>query len=206
MIVAVGSTDNLQTARRALGRYFTDPAVRLLRKTHATPDGLTWAGAAIACGAGVLAGFGHLYAAGWVLAFSGLFDLLDGALARALNRATRFGGVLDSTLDRVSEAGILVGLLVWYLGQNSLPGTLTVGVCIVGSQLVSYIRARAEGIGIKCEVGIFTRPERVVILSLGLLLGRFNPVLLIALIVITVLSWVTAGQRLFHVWRHTKSG
>jgi CDP-diacylglycerol--glycerol-3-phosphate 3-phosphatidyltransferase len=203
--VAVDATGNLQVARRALGRFFTDPVVKVLRKTRITPDGLTWAGAFIACGAGALAGLGHLFAAGWVLGFSGIFDLLDGALARAIGRITRFGGVLDSTLDRVSEAGILVGLLAWYLTQNSMPGVLVVGVCMVGSQLVSYIRARAEGLGIKCEVGIFTRPERVIILSLGLLFSRFGPVLLVALIIITVLSWVTAGQRLFHVWRQTKS-
>ncbi len=195
---------DLQSSRKSLGRYFTDPAVWLLKKTPLTPDILTWIGLLIAIGAAVLAATGHLFAAGWVIAFSGIFDLLDGALARATNRTTRFGAVLDSTLDRVAEAVICVGLLVFYQSQDSLTGTLMVGVGMVGGQMVSYIRARAEGMDLKCEVGVFTRPERVVILSLGLLLARFNLVLLIALGLIAGLSWITAGQRLYHVWKNTR--
>ncbi len=195
---------DLQSSRKSLGRYFTDPAVWFLKKTPLTPDLLTWIGLLIAIGAAVLAAMGHLFAAGWVVAFSGIFDLLDGALARATNRTTRFGAVLDSTLDRVAEAVICVGLLVFYLSQDSLIGTLMVGIGMVGGQMVSYIRARAEGMDLKCEVGVFTRPERVVILSLGLLLAKFNPVLLVALGLIAGLSWITAGQRLYHVWRVTK--
>jgi CDP-diacylglycerol--glycerol-3-phosphate 3-phosphatidyltransferase len=194
---------DLQTARKALGRYFTDPAVWLLKKTPLTPDSLTWIGLLIAIGAGVLAGTAHLFAAGWVIAFSGIFDLLDGALARATNRTTRFGAVLDSTLDRVAEAVVSLGLLVYYLNQSSFAGLMLVGLGMIGGQMVSYIRARAEGMGLKCEIGVFTRPERVVILSLGLLLARFNPVLLIALGLIAVLSWITAGQRLYHIWKLT---
>ncbi len=196
---------DLQTARKALGKYFTNPAVWLLKKTPLTPDSLTWIGLLIAAGAAALAATNHLFAAGWVVAFSGIFDLLDGALARATNRTTRFGAVLDSTLDRVAEAGIGIGLLVYYLTQNSLTGTIIVALGLVGGQMVSYIRARAEGMGLKCEVGVFTRPERVVILSLGLLLVRFQPALLIALGLIAVLNWITAGQRLFHVWKLTKN-
>ena len=195
---------DLQSSRKSLGRYFTDPAVWLLKKTPLTPDSLTWIGLVIAIGAAVLAATSHLFAAGWVVAFSGIFDLLDGALARATNRVTRFGAVLDSTLDRVAEAAICVGLLVYYLSQGSLIGTIVVGAGMVGGQMVSYIRARAEGMDLKCEVGVFTRPERVVILSLGLLFAKFNPVLLIALGLIAGLSWITAGQRLYHVWKLTK--
>jgi CDP-diacylglycerol--glycerol-3-phosphate 3-phosphatidyltransferase len=95
--------------------------------------------------------------------------------------------------------------MVFYVNQVSVIGIILVGLGMVGSQMVSYIRARAEGMGIDCEVGVFTRPERVVILSLGLLLARFNPVLLIALGLTAVLSWVTAGQRLFCVWQKTKT-
>jgi CDP-diacylglycerol--glycerol-3-phosphate 3-phosphatidyltransferase len=196
---------DLQTARKALGRYFTDPAIWLLKKTPLTPNALTWMGLLIAIGAGVLTGTAHLFAAGWVVAFSGVFDLLDGALARATNRTTRFGAVLDSTLDRVAEAFVSLGLLIYYLNQNSLIGLIIVGVGMIGGQVVSYIRARAEGMGLKCEVGVFTRPERVVILSLGLLLAVFNPLLLIALGLIALLSWITAGQRLFRVWTLTKN-
>ena len=196
---------NLQTARKALGQYFTDPMVQLLKKTPITPNALTWIGLLIAIGAGVLVATEHLFAAGWVVAFSGIFDLLDGALARATNRTTRFGAVLDSTLDRIGEAVVCVGLMVFYVNQDSVIGIVLVGLAMIGSQMVSYIRARAEGMGIDCEVGVFTRPERIVILSLGLLLAQFNPVLLIALGLTAVLSWITAGQRLFCVWQKAKT-
>ncbi|MDP2919943.1 MAG: CDP-alcohol phosphatidyltransferase family protein [Dehalococcoidia bacterium] len=195
----------LQKNRKALARYFTDPAVWLLKKTPITPDALTWTGAVIAVGAAVLAATGHLFAAGWVVAFSGLFDLLDGALARETNRASRFGAVLDSTLDRAGEAAVMAGLLVFYARQASAGGVILVSLALIGSYLVSYIRARAEGMGLKCEVGVFTRPERVVILSLGLLLAGFGRVLPIALGLIAGMSWVTAGQRLYHVYRETKT-
>lgn len=195
---------NLQSARKALGRYFTDPIIYVLKKTPITPNTLTWIGLLIAIGASVLVAVEHLFAAGWVVAFGGIFDLLDGALARAQNRTTRFGAVLDSTLDRVGEAVVFIGLLVFYLNQESLTGTILVSTGMVGSQMVSYIRARAEGIGVSCEIGVFTRPERVVILSLGLLLAKFELVLLIALGLITILSWITAGQRFYYVWKKTR--
>jgi len=196
---------SLQTARRALGKYVTTPLVKLISLTHVSPNTLTWMGTLVACGAGVLAATGHLFAAGWVMAFSGLFDLLDGALARYINKTTRFGGILDSTLDRVSDVAVLAGLIVFYTLNPSITGAVLSVVTIVGSQLVSYIRARAEAANIPCEVGIFTRPERVVILSLGLLLSHFYPVLFIALGLIAALSWITAGQRLFFVWQKTKN-
>jgi len=196
---------NLQGPRRALGRYFAEPLVKLIAKTPLTPNVLTWIGVFIACGAAVLAATGHLFAAGWVVAAAGLFDMLDGSLARFKSQSTKFGAVLDSTLDRVGEAVVFVGLTVFYLQNPSLWGIIAVGLALVGSQLVSYIRARAEAINVNCEVGIFTRPERIVILSLGLLFSRFNPVLIIALGLMAVLSWITAGQRLFYVWQKTKT-
>ena len=131
--------------------------------------------------------------------------MLDGALARRTNHVTKFGGVLDSTLDRISEAVVLIGIAVFYANHHSTWGVAITGLTMISSQLVSYIRAKAEALKINCEIGIFTRPERVVILALGLLLARFSNVLLIALIIITVLSFVTAGQRLFFVWKKIKS-
>ena len=196
---------NLQAPRRAIGRYFAEPLVKLIAKTPVTPNGLTWIGLFIAIIAAVLVATGHLFAAGWVVAFAGLFDMLDGSLARLKNQSTKYGAVLDSTLDRVSEAVVLVGLTVFYLQNPSLYGMIATGLTLIGSQLVSYIRARAESIDVNCEVGVFTRPERVVILSLGLLFSRFNPVLFIALGLMALLSWITAGQRLFYVWQKTKT-
>jgi CDP-diacylglycerol--glycerol-3-phosphate 3-phosphatidyltransferase len=196
--------ENLQNLRRQLGKYFTEPVTKILEKTPITPDALTWFGSLLAIAAGVLAAFGHSFAAGFVVVFSGLFDLLDGALARRTNRTTRFGAVLDSTLDRVGEAAIMFGILVLFARNGDITGVTITGIAIVGSQLVSYIRARAEGMNIDCELGIFTRPERVAILSLGLLLSYFDPILLIALGLTAVLSCITAGQRLFRVWKKTR--
>jgi len=197
---------NLEGIRRGLGKYFTEPVVTVLEKTHITPNAVTCIGLMITIVGAVLVAVGHPFAAGWVVLFAGLFDMLDGALARRTNRITKFGGMLDSTFDRVSEAAVLIGISVLYANRHSTWGVAIVGIALIGSQLVSYIRARADALNIDCKVGIFTRPERVVILSLGLLLSKFNNVLFIALTVIAVLSFVTAGQRLLRVWNKTKSG
>ena len=194
----------LTSARKNIARHITRPVVQLLAKTPLTPDILTWFGFLIAVAAAVMVASEHLFAAGFVVLFGGFFDMLDGALARLTNRTTRFGAVLDSTLDRLSEAVVLIGILVFYAGEQSFAGTLVVGLAWAGSLLVSYIRARAEAIGLDCQRGLFTRPERVVILTLGLLLSQFNNALLIAMAVIAVMSFFTAGQRLYHVWRQLK--
>ena len=196
---------NLEGARRTLGKYFAEPIVTVLEKTHVTPNALTCIGLLITIVAAVLVAFKHPFAAGFVVLFAGLFDMLDGALARRTNRVTKFGGVLDSTLDRVSEAVVLIGIAVFYVNQHSTWGVALAGVAMMSSQLVSYIRAKAEAMNINCEIGLFTRPERVVILSIGLLFSKFNYVLLIALAIIAVLSLFTAGQRLFFVWKKLKS-
>ena len=196
---------NLEGARRTLGKYFTGPIVTVLEKTHITPNTITVIGLLITIAAAVLVAFKHPFAAGFVVLFAGLFDMLDGALARRTGRVTKFGGVLDSTLDRVSEAVVLIGIAVFYTNQQSTWGVALAAVTMMSSQLVSYIRAKAEAMNINCEIGLFTRPERVVILSLGLLLSKFNYVLLIALAIIAVLSLFTAGQRLFFVRKKIKS-
>jgi len=180
--------------------------VRVLARTPVTPSTLTWLGFILALGAAVLVITGHLFAAGFVVLLAGFFDILDGALARHIERATRFGAVLDATLDRLSEAVLLLALLALYFAQQSLAGILLVGGALLGSQLVSYIRARAEAQGLECRVGIFTRAERVVVLALGLLLSHLAPALIIALAIIVVFSFVTVGQRLVYVWQQRETG
>lgn len=196
---------DLQGLRRSLGKYFAEPVAALLEKMHMTPNIVTCLGLLITIAAAVLIALEHPFAGGFVVLFAGLFDMLDGALARRTNRVTKFGGMLDSTLDRLSEAAVLIGIMVPYVKDASVWGVAVTGTALIGGQLVSYIRAKAEALNIKCEVGIFTRPERVVILTLGLLLSRFDYVLLIALALSAVLSFITAGQRLFLVWQKTKS-
>jgi len=197
----------LPELRKTAGYFFTQHLVRLLAKTPITPNALTWFGLLVAIGAAVLISTGHIFAAGFVVLVGGFFDMLDGALARLTNSTSRFGAILDSTLDRLSEAVILLAILVAYtrgLVEPAVAGVVVVGLAWLGSLLVSYIRARAEALGIECEVGIFTRAERVVILVLGLLLGQIDSALLIALAVIAALSLVTAGQRLVYVWQKTR--
>jgi CDP-diacylglycerol--glycerol-3-phosphate 3-phosphatidyltransferase len=133
--------------------------------------------------------------------FSGAFDMLDGALARAKKQETRFGAILDSTVDRLSEAVLLVGLLILCMINYSATEVLLVYVVLVGSVLVSYIRARCEAMGLKCEVGWFTRPERVVVLALGLFLNQ----ILIVLCILTVFTYLTVGQRLVYAWQQTRN-
>ena len=192
----------LSETRKALARYFTQPAVRLIARTSITPNAITWFGFLIAVGAAVLIARGHLFIAGWLVLVAGFFDILDGALARYTNRTTRFGAVLDSTLDRLSEAVVLFGILVLYAGGQSLAEVLLVCLALLASLLVSYIRARAEALGLECQVGLFTRAERVIVLALGLLLNQIA----IALAIVVAFSFITVGQRLVYVWRQTKTG
>ena len=195
----------LTGVRKAVAHYLTEPPVRLLARTPVTPNDLTWFGFILPVGAATLITTGYLVAAGFIVLIAGFFDLLDGALARRTNRISRFGAVLDSTLDRLSEAVLLLGILILYAGNQSVIPVLLVFVALVGSLLVSYIRARAEALGLECQVGLFTRGERVVVLMLGLWLSQvIEYALLVALAIIAVFSFVTVVQRLLYVWQQTK--
>jgi CDP-diacylglycerol--glycerol-3-phosphate 3-phosphatidyltransferase len=195
----------LEQARRTIAAGFTQPVVRLLARTPLTPNTVTWLGFLITLGAAALIVTGHSFAAGFVVLAAGLCDMLDGALARLTGRVSRFGGILDSTLDRLSEAVVLLGLLWVYLRGGQVGEGLLVGFALLGSLLVSYIRARMEGMGIECRAGLFTRPERVVVLALGLLLSGFDYALVVALAIVTFFSYFTAAQRLIYAWRQTKA-
>ncbi len=134
-----------------------------------------------------------------MLAFSSIFDLFDGALARATGRVTRFGALLDSVVDRVSEAIVLFGLLVYYLSRSETAGVLLVYLALASSLMVSYLRARSEGLGVDCKVGVMTRLERVAVLSAGLVAGHWVPnLLLAALAAIAALSIATTVHRSLH--------
>jgi len=195
----------LSEVRKTAGYSLTRLVVRLLAKTPIAPNAITWFGFSLTLGAAALIITRHLFAAGFVVLVAGFFDILDGALARSTNRITRFGAVLDSTLDRLAEAALLLSILVIYAGEQSAAGILIVGLALPGSLLVSYIKARAESVGLKCEVGLFTRAERVVVLALGLLLSQIDYALIIALAIIVVFSFITVGQRLLYVWQRTKT-
>jgi CDP-diacylglycerol--glycerol-3-phosphate 3-phosphatidyltransferase len=195
----------LEKTRRNISSSITSPIVGLLARTPLTPDALTWLGFLVNIGAAVLVATGHLLAAGIVVLVAGVFDMLDGALARLTGRVSRFGGILDSTLDRLSEAVVLLALLVVFAREQHVAGCLLVGVTLLGSVMVSYTRARMEGMGIECQAGFFTRPERVVVMALGLLLDQFDHALLAALAVIACLSFITVAERMIYAWRRTRA-
>jgi len=196
----------LAGARKVAARRFSRPLAGLLARTGVTPNALTWFGLLLALGAGGLIAFGQPFAAGFVVLFSGLFDMLDGALARLTDRTTRFGAILDATLDRLGETAVMLGLLIFFVRNFSAPGIIIVGFTLSGALLVSYLRARSEAHGLVGEVGLFTRTERVVLLSLGLLLSGIDYALITALGIIAILSYLTVAQRLLHAWRQTKEG
>ncbi len=194
----------LEKTRKNISNCVTQPIANLLARTPLTPNAVTWLGFCITIAAAALIATEHLFAAGIVVLVAGFFDMLDGALARATNRVTRFGGILDSTLDRLSEAVLLLGLLAVFARGGEVAESLLVGFALLGSLMVSYIRARMEGLGIECRAGLFTRPERVIVLALGLLLSGFAYALVIALSIITFFSYFTAGQRLIYAWKQTR--
>ncbi|TET42441.1 MAG: CDP-alcohol phosphatidyltransferase family protein [Dehalococcoidia bacterium] len=189
---------NLIDIRRNLGYRITDPVVRLLSKSGITPNALTFINLALNIIAAYVIATGHFLLGGVLVLVAGLFDLLDGALARFTKQTTRFGAILDSVVDRISEAAILCGLLIWYIPQEeaSLEIVLIL-IVLIGSFLVSYIRARAEGLGWQCQVGLFTRTERVIVLAIGLLVNQ----IFIALCVLVVFVFITVVQRLVYLWK-----
>ena len=197
---------NRADARKVLSSYLEQPVASVLAKMGLTPNIVTLLGLAVAGAGAYLISIGILWAGGIVLLASGIFDLFDGALARLTGRTSKFGALLDSVVDRVSEAVILLGLLVFYIRLSSTEGLVLVYLALAGSIMVSYLRARAEGLGIECSVGVMTRPERVVTLGVGLIIGHWWPtVVLVVLGVIAGLTFLTTVQRLIHAWRSLKA-
>jgi len=172
---------------------------------------LTVIGLLLSILAAVLIAQGLLVAGGLLVLFAGIFDMFDGAMARVRHASTTFGAFFDSTLDRYSESIILLGLLLYALQRPDLHDAMwpfaneqhwmitLIFIAVVGSLMVSYTKARAEGLGLECKTGLLARPERVVILAIGLLSGTsIGAVLLLAF-----LSQVTAIERVVYVWRIT---
>ena len=190
----------VEQIRRWLSGRFAEAVARQLARIGLTPNSLTLLGLAINAVAAYLAAVEQLLAAGLVVLFSGVFDLTDGALARISGRVTRFGAFLDSNVDRLSEIALFLGLLILYMRVNSVTEMILIFVALAGSLMVSYTKARAEGLGLRCDVGYFTRPERVIVLALGLI---FNLVWL-ALWIVATLSAFTALHRIIYVWLETR--
>ena len=189
-----------ETSKEAL-LFALRPLVRWLSVMRVRPDTLTVVGWTLALCAAVLFGLGYARVAGLVMLLGGLFDALDGAVARETNRMSSFGAFLDSTLDRISEAAVFVGLVFYYAGANQPYAALLAGVAMTFSLLTSYTRARAEGLNISCEVGLLERAGRIVILSVLSIAGLPT----VGLILVAAGALVTTAQRILHVRRATRS-
>ena len=174
--------------------------VRGLALTRIHPNVLTFLGLVINGVAAALLASGKFVAAALVIIAAGVFDMVDGRVARETNQVTRFGGFFDSVLDRYSDLGLLMGLLVYYGTINRPFYVVLTAVVMTGSVMVSYTRARAENTIPKCKVGFLERPERIVLLIIGALFNRMAPVLW----VIAVLSNVTVAARMIYTWQETK--
>jgi len=187
-----------------------EPAISLLARNNVSPNTITTVGTLLTVAAGVVYATGHIMTAGWIMAVTAFFDVVDGEVARRTGRSTVFGAFYDSSLDRVADGALMAGLTVFYATNPIHQNLYMMVVClcgIIGTFLVSYTRARAESLGIDAKVGVMQRPERIVLLSAPqALFGLFwNGWVLIGIIVLlTVTAWITAVQRIAFVYRNTR--
>lgn len=181
-------------------RQSLNPLVRVLTTMRVRPDSLTVVGWGLALCAGLFFALGHIRAAGAIMLLAGLFDALDGAVARESNLMTDFGAFLDSSLDRFSESAVFVGIIFFFATAGRPYEALLAGLAMAFSLLTSYVRARAEGLGIKCEVGLLERAGRVAIVSVFSLFGLIT----LAVALVAVGALVTTSQRVLHVYRATR--
>jgi CDP-diacylglycerol--glycerol-3-phosphate 3-phosphatidyltransferase len=248
--VSAGSTPTRPTAAggykerlKVLAHGVLDPVVAALARAGFTPNHLTVAGFVLSLGAAIAFFQGKNRVAAVILVFAGLFDILDGQVARRTGKVTAFGAFFDSTLDRVADAALLVGIAGYFahrlaleyvlrmqeVAGNRLDGptadkilrdwrdfadqalppdhwvlfTLLAVLALVGSFMVSYTRARAEGLGLECKVGWFERPERIVLLIAAGLIDK--PIAMeVAVLLLAVFSLFTAVQRMAHVYKLTR--
>ena len=186
--------------RSILDSFFVNPILFLLLKLKLTPNAVTFLGFLICCISAYFISSGSFLIGGLLVLFSGFMDIFDGALARKMELMSDRGAFLDSTFDRLSEAIVLIGLIYFFSTSNETNLVLLTSLSLVFSILISYLRARIEGLGYNSKGGFFTRPERVLVVSLGLIF--FSPELTVTLLAIAT----TAG--LFHrfliFWRILK--
>ncbi len=189
-------------AVQASARRVLDPVVNVLVSLHVSPLLVSLFGLGFSVWGGVVVARGWLFMGGVFLLLAGLCDVLDGDVARRLGRASRFGAFIDSMLDRVSEFVYFGGILLYVVRRPNgfeVYEPVVIVLALMGSVLTSYARARAEGVGIECKVGVMERPERIALMAIGLIAGyRF---LMAVMILLAVTSLFTVFQRIRHVHR-----
>ena len=193
--------------REAVLRYVELPGARFLHALKLTPDAVTLLGFAVCVASAVLVGSGWMLAGGIVFLVGSALDLLDGALARLTGQVRPFGALLDSVFDRLGEAALFLGLVIYGLRAGfgddyRLFFIAVVILALIFSQGVSYLRARGEGLGVFTREGIMTRPERVVLLSIGLISGF----VIWFVLAIALVSFVTLFQRMFTIRSQLNKG
>jgi CDP-diacylglycerol--glycerol-3-phosphate 3-phosphatidyltransferase len=193
----------VHTIGRRVGTALLTPPARFIGRLGISPTVFTFLGLALGVGAGVAFGAGRLRTGALLVLAAGLTDMFDGAVARACGRVSRFGAFIDSVLDRYSEAAYLTGLAYFYAARAELWPTLLVVLLVSGSIIVSYAKARAESLRVSCDVGVMERPERMVLLAVGYLVGGRGAVA--ALVLLAVFSHLTAFQRIIYTWRRLRS-
>jgi CDP-diacylglycerol---glycerol-3-phosphate 3-phosphatidyltransferase len=206
-VALVGINLMLTNWIRARAQKFLNAAAQGLGSLGFTPNALTLVGFAAMCAIGVVIAFGNFPLGGILIILAGILDGLDGSLARLTNRVTKFGAFLDSTTDRFAEGAIFLGILYSFLQRGQIWVAYLVFLALLGSLMVSYARARAEGINVECREGWLTRFERFAILVLGLILTAIfgDTALLVALGLIAVFANITAVQRIWFVYQATRA-
>lgn len=179
------------------GKFILNKIVGLLSRMRVTPNILTFTGVLISFWAAFEFGYGAFFQGGLVIILAGLFDMLDGGVARLSRTETRFGAFYDSVIDRYSDVIILQGLMVYYARKQMLGYVVLVGVVFMGAVLTSYARARAESLIPSCKVGFMERPERIVLLIIGALSNRMEAVLW----VLAILGNWTVFDRIYYTWK-----
>jgi CDP-diacylglycerol--glycerol-3-phosphate 3-phosphatidyltransferase len=174
-----------------------DLIVAAMAALRINPNLLTFLGFLITIMAAVCLARGKFWQAGLVIMLAGIFDMLDGRVARTTNSVTKFGAFFDSVLDRYSDIAMFLGLMIYYSNAQRLSYTLLSGVVLMGAVMTSYTRARAESLIPKCKVGFMERPERLVLMILGALTDRMAPVLW----VMAFFSNLTVIHRIAYTWK-----
>lgn len=179
------------------------PFAGVLLKTGMTPNTMTVLGVILSLVAAVLFALGHLTTAGITYMLAGFCDIFDGAMARIQGRGSSFGAFLDSTLDRLAEAIALMGVMVYFHNQDNTTMIYITYLAVTSSLLVSYTKARSEGLGQECDVGLLERPERITLVVAGVVFFQEKG-LIGAMILTMVLAFFTVGQRMYHTYQGFK--
>ncbi|MEO3746687.1 phosphatidylinositol phosphate synthase [Plantactinospora sp. B5E13] len=197
-----------QVSARAGMTRVVEPIARTLLRVGVTPNAVTVTGTlGVLVGSIVLGARGYLVAGALVVTFFALTDLLDGTMARMSGGSTRFGAFLDSSMDRVSDGAVFGAVAYWLATRDDHVGVTAALICLVAGGLVSYVKARAEGLGMTCNVGIAERTERLLIVGVGGLLTGLGVswALVTALWLLAAVSLFTVGQRMAHVYRQAQA-